>query len=380
MNLRIFFLTFLIFFISKDFAYTQSFESFKYDSNINKYDTEEYNESYLYNQYNYDKSQLLENSIQNNYQDQYSSFNQKSPSSKNSYYLDPNPTMQIKDYYQADSQSNQGYLDIYNNNLLKKNKVVGSKKFNDNKGIGYRVYDNSNRQSYFCNLKQENKPKFTHDNNFNGLYFGVGVNSGNLSMEIAETQRAKTTGSVSTEFSPFNVSGNFTKPSIVMGQGRLFSSGLFLGQEMSIVIGEISLIGKDFDLNPKTDITKTKTSQLKKSTFRLSNFSFYSGKFGVNIFKRYLPYLKLGISLAESKIINEYNEGKKTSIQGDTPIIVFGGGIDISLYDHVRLVIDHSIFNIKSDSENYVTYTEYSSKSSNSITINISRINLLWRF
>lgn len=379
MNLKIFFLTILIFFISKNFAYTQSFENFKSDLNTDKYEIEDYNENYLYNQYDYDKSQLLENSFQNNYQDQYSSFNQRSTSSKNSSYLDPNPTMQIKDYYQEDSQSNQNYLDIYNKNSLKKNKVLGSKKFNDNKGIGYRVYDNSNRQSYFCNLKQENKPKFTHDNNFNGLYFGVGVNNGSLSMDIAEIHKYKN-NTTTTQFSPFNVSGNFTKPSILMGQGRLFSSGLYLGQEMSIIIGEIDLIGKNFDLNPKTDITKSKTSTLKKSTFRLSNFSFYSGKFGVNIFKRYLPYLKLGISLAESKIINEYNENKKLSNQGSTPIIVFGGGIDISLYDHVRLVLDHSILNIKSDNESYVSYNTFSAGSSNSININISRINLLWRF
>lgn len=288
----------------------------------------------------------------------------------------------IKNYQLPIQENKYNYKDIYNetelalpNNLnsLKKNQLKNYKNFSDQKGIGYRVYDNSNRQSYFCGLNNQNKPNFTHDNNFNGLYFGIGANfiKSDISFdEIVVKNKVKTA-----TFSN-SASSNSVNPSVIMGQGRLFSNGLFLGQEMSIILG---------DINVKKDLeTKTKdgeTSKLKKINFYTSNYSFYSGKFGVNVFKNYLPYVKLGISFGNLSYMVKH-ETKNNIGSGNFMQFLFGFGLDISIFEHYRIILDHTVLSDSSETDGIEIENTLSKKihvDAESM-LNISRINLVWRF
>jgi len=322
--------------------------------------------------YDFNNYEFQNESNQNNYNSQAINLNQNNYNSYDSL---------IKNYQLPIQENKYNYKDIYNenelalpNNLnsLKKNQLKNYKNFSDQKGIGYRVYDNSNRQSYFCGLNNQNKPNFTHDNNFNGLYFGIGANfiKSDISFdEIVEKNKVKTTFSNS-------ASSNSVNPSVIMGQGRLFSNGLFLGQEMSIILG---------DINVKKDLeTKTKdgeTSQLKKMNFYTSNYSFYSGKFGVNVFKNYLPYVKLGISFGNLSYMVKHTN-KNDIGNGNFMQLLFGFGLDISIFEHYRIILDHTVFgdSVESDGIEILNSMNKKTHVDAKSMLNISRINLVWRF
>lgn len=327
------------------------------------------NEFYKYqipNSYNYRNIDSYNNAI-GNYQLQ---------TKDNANYSNSSLENYNKNFYDQTTKSSQNYQNIYNQeSTSKQNKKY--KMFDDGKGPGYRVYDNSNRQSYFCGLNNQNKPNFTHDNNFNGLYFGLGANIANVSLEVDETYR-KFGETKSNKFS-HNISGSSVNPSIIMGQGRLFSNGLFLGQEMSIIIGEISVKNNNLRNPPKT--INGEESELEKMIFKSSNFSFYSGKFGVNVFKNYIPYVKLGISFGEFNYISEFKGAKKLNNIGSLPTFVYGFGLDISVMEHFRVMLDHSIFSNSIDGNTKLNYTDGSQREINAnATINISRVNVVWKF
>ncbi|MFM6972481.1 MAG: hypothetical protein ACKOXJ_02535, partial [Alphaproteobacteria bacterium] len=89
------------------------------------------------------------------------------------------------------------------------------------------------------------------------------------------------------------------------------------------------------------------TSELTKMNFYTSNYSFYSGKFGVNVFKNYLPYVKLGISFGNLSymIKHEYKvEAEKLKandiVDGGFMQVLFGFGLDISIFEHYRIILD----------------------------------------
>ena len=207
------------------------------------------------------------------------------------------------------------------------------KNFKDGKGYGYRVYDNSNRQSYFCNLAPLAKKNFTHDNNFNGIYFGVGLAKIDSSLDLQENENNIFKPSNINPPYKYNFSGSKVLPSIIIGQGRLFSSGLFLGQEYAINIGEFKITSNKIDNN-----------KYKSISYLFSNNSYYSGKLGYNIFKNFLPYLKLSFSMSTSNFILKDNNNHNSITSGGG--IFFGGGfgIDISIQNHLRAIIDYTQF------------------------------------
>lgn len=335
-------------------------------SDQNGYD---FNKNQLPDSY-HDKNTELYNSAVGNYQLQTKNNHNYTNSSLENY---------DNNFYDQTTLSSKNYANIYNqelgSNLKNNNKKYAN--FQDGKGIGYRVYDNSNRQSYFCGLNNQNKANFTHDNNFNGLYFGVGANISNVSLELEESSRTLNS-MTATKFS-HSVSGGSVNPSIIMGQGRLFSNGLFLGQEMSIIIGEIAIKN-----NGLGNIVKTqdgKESQLQKTLFKTSNFSFYSGKFGVNVFKNFIPYIKLGISFGEFNYISEFKNSRRLTTIGSLPTFVYGFGLDISVMEHLRIMIDHSIFNNSIDGNNKIfDGSQNTTELDASALVNISRLNLVWKF
>lgn len=327
----------------------------------------DFNKNQMPNSYN-DKNTELYNSAVGNYQLQ----------TKNNYdYSNSSLENYNRNFYDQTTISSQNYPNIYNQDLTANKKNKKYKNFQDGMGLGYRVYDNSNRQSYFCGLNNQNKPNFTHDNNFNGLYFGIGANIANVSLEVDETFR-KFGEAKSSKFS-HSINGGSVNPSIIMGQGRLFSNGLFLGQEMSIIIGEISVNNNNLRNPPKT--VNGNESELEKMIFKSSNFSFYSGKFGVNVFKNFIPYVKLGISFGEFNYISEFKGAKKLNNIGSLPTFVYGLGLDISVMEHFRVILDHSIFNNSIDGNTMIYDTDGSQREIDvNATINISRVNLVWKF
>ena len=214
------------------------------------------------------------------------------------------------------------------------------KNFKDGKGSGYRVYDNSNRQSYFCDIAPIPKKIFTHDNNFSGIYFGVGAVKIDATINLSETTKyiinnpysglpAKPNSAYN-----FSFSGSNILPSIIIGQGRLFSSGLFLGQEFAMNIGEFN-ISSDINID---------NSEYKKASYLFSNYSYYSGKFGYNVYKNFLPYLKVSLSSSNTRFILQRPGGVKKIGVGDYFSFGIGGGIDISIEEHIRAIIDYTSF------------------------------------
>jgi hypothetical protein len=262
---------------------------------------------------------------------------------------------------------------------------------NDGMGVGFRVYDNSNRQSYFCGLNQVAKPKFSHDNNFNGVYFGVAVNSISSTVDFS-LKNANGSNIIIVNGKPFDAgsssfsqsfSGNNVLPSILLGQGRLFSNGLFLGQEASINIGEFSASKKN------TQFENVNFDEIKMFS---SNFSSYSGKFGYNIFRNFLPYVKASISLSPMKYLIKVNN-ENSSIDrsrylavGGLPNFGIGAGMDISLYDHVRMMIDYTYFSAPNGEFDATICTKEPCNNSQekrpemNSSFSIAKVGIVWRF
>jgi hypothetical protein len=270
-------------------------------------------------------------------------------------------------------------------------KAKNTKKTNeDGLGIGFRVYDNSNRQSYFCGLNQAVKPKFSHDNNFNGVYFGVAINSISSAVDFSlksvgggvSVVGGKIIDTTSPNFFQ-NFSGANTLPSIIIGQGRLFSNGLFLGQEASINIGEFSASKKNI-LVENVNLDEVKMFS--------SNFSTYSGKFGYNIFKNFLPYVKISMSLSPIKYLIKVDQNSDVNrtrylTVGDLPNIGFGTGIDISLYEHVRMMIDYTYFPNSSGKfddtlclKDACTSAGQSKRPEMTSSFSVAKVGVVWRF
>ncbi len=278
--------------------------------------------------------------------------------------------------------SSEQYNLPYNyHNKTKSNKIID---FNDGKGSGFRVYDNSNRQSYYCGLDQNKPLNFTHDNNFNGVYFGLGINSTSNSLSTEEdlsiVNNFSNSDTQNKKRYQYDFSGNKINPTITIGQGRLFSSGFYLGQEFTMIVGDIG-ISKD-NLKP-TQIKNNDNSfaDIKKIQFIKSNMSYYSGKFGYNIFENFLPYLKLGLSFSSSKFIIETKNNKKYSSEGGFIAIIGGLGVDISISDHVRLMLDYSVTKDSGEDLYFINnYTNYRHSAKIDNTISMARLNAVWRF
>ena len=261
----------------------------------------------------------------------------------------------------------------------------------DGMGTGFRVYDNSNRQSYFCGLNQAVKPKFKHDNNFNGVYFGVAVNSisstVDFSLKNVSGNNVVFVNGKPVDFSTSNFSQGFSGsnvlPSIILGQGRLFSNGLFLGQEASINIGEFSAKKKN------TQFEDINFDEIKMFS---SNFSSYSGKFGYNIFRNFLPYVKVSLSLSPMKYLIKVNDAQNPSDRtrylavGGLPNFGIGAGMDISLYEHVRMMIDWTYFSSPGGEFNTTMCTNspcqaaQEKRPEKSSTFSIAKVGVVWRF
>ena len=310
---------------------------------------------------------------------------------KNNYY---NDYLGNIDSYQSDDTNSEPSKNYYNKSKLNNSihnydgsfdyanqpePVKKYKNFKDGKGSGYRVYDNSNRQSYFCDIAPVPKKIFTHDNNFSGIYFGVGAVKIDATFNLSETSRYTYSGSSSssqkTNPDPYNFSFSGSKglPSIIIGQGRLFSSGLFLGQEFAMNIGEFNMSSNKID-----------NSKYKKVSYLFSNYSYYSGKFGYNIYKNFLPYLKVSLSQSDSRFVLQNTNGLKKIGVGEAFSFGIGGGVDISLEENIRAIIDYTQFSGSGEisrSEDGGGGQYYLEKKSNFTSkYAFTRVSLIYRF
>lgn len=250
--------------------------------------------------------------------------------------------------------------------------------FNDGKGVGYRVYDNSNRQSYFCDISLKSKKTFTHDNNFNGVYFGVGMAKIDATVNFSQTSKYYQALSISKpnpDPYKFSYSGSQILPSIIIGQGRLFSSGLFLGQEYAINIGGFEVSSNKID-----------NDEYSKISYSFSNYSYYSGKFGFNIFKAFLPYVKLSLSMSSSGFTLHGKSKAKGIFGGEYPNFGYGAGIDISIQDHIRAIIDYTQFSSggASSESGANGYSKSKTDITNTVKFNseyaFTRVSLVYKF
>jgi hypothetical protein len=313
--------------------------------------------------------------------------NSSSPKELNLYQYQNNNFKDTSDIQTKTTDNYQpNYQNIYNNQF-NNNFVIPNKKtsynFQDGMGEGYRVYDNSNRQSYFCSLNNNKKNIFTHQNNFNGVYVGAGLNFVNTAMDVSQNLRySQGTSPGSSKLPTYSASSNSIVPSIIIGQGRLFSNGLYLGQEMSILVGDFSVDKKN--LKPQTTGSDPGV-ELEQIKFRASNLSFYSGKFGFNIFDVILPYIKVGISFSSSNFQFKLKDGSVKNSTGEYPFLTYGGGIDISVAENFRFMIDYTMFKNSSSEISFYqtneannvakTYTLTSDANSS-----LMRANLVYRF
>ena len=85
-------------------------------------------------------------------------------------------------------------------------------------------------------------------------------------------------------------------------------------------------------------------SKYKKASYLFSNYSYYSGKFGYNVYKNFLPYLKVSLSSSNTRFILQRPGGVKKIGVGDYFSFGIGGGIDISIEEHIRAIIDYTSF------------------------------------
>jgi hypothetical protein len=298
-----------------------------------------------------------------------------------SYQSNDNNSEPSKSYYDKieSNNSRDNFDNSFDYNTQPK-PIKKYKNFKDGKGSGYRVYDNSNRQSYFCDIAPAPKKIFTHDNNFSGIYFGVGVAKIDASFNLSETSKYTYSGSSSatkkTDPAPYNFSfsGSQGLPSIIIGQGRLFSSGLFLGQEFAMNIGEFKISSNKID-----------NSKYKKVSYLFSNYSYYSGKFGYNVYKNFLPYLKVSLSSSDTRfILQNSNEVKKIGV-GESFSFGIGGGIDISIEEHIRAIIDYTQFSGEGEISDTIldgsAGQNYLEKKSNFTSkYAFTRVSLIYRF
>ena len=317
----------------------------------------------------YINSSFQKNNIYSKYYDNYQDNTRNYQTNYNNNSID-------NDYYGRDYKNpyyNNNYspeykkpINIYEDNseysaqtTLKKNI-----NFKDGRGVGYRVYDNSNRQSYFCDISSTPKKIFTHDNNFNGIYVGAGITKIDASVDFSQTSRNTSNNKPAPNPYKFNYSGSKILPSIIIGQGRLFSSGLFLGQEYAINIGEF-----------KVSSNKIDNGEYSKTAYSFSNYSYYSGKFGFNIFKVFLPYVKLSLSMSSSGFSIVGKNNYKGIFGGSFPSIGYGAGVDISIQDHLRAIIDYTQFSSSADGR-----STSSSESSNTYFVNNIKFNSKYAF
>jgi hypothetical protein len=358
----------------------QAFNGSSFQNNSRNLD---YNDNYQNNKFNnsnsYYKDKLNSEDSQDNtkkyynYDDVYKGNGNNAMSGK---YINP-----ISNDYNEKTEFNNPKNYNYEDSLIATIPQPNTKKyqnFKDGKGKGYRVYDNSNRQSYFCNINPTPKKTFTHDNNFNGVYVGAGIAKIDSSINLSQTSTDIYFGGIGVApkiIDPykFNFSGSKALPSIIIGQGRLFSSGLFLGQEFAMNLGEFN-IGSN----------KINNNEYKKINYSFSNYSYYSGKFGFNIFKIFLPYVKLSLSTSASRFILQKNDNSKVVSSGSFPTVGFGGGIDISIQDHVRAIIDYTQFSGSGDAYFVSSKSDSTSTIRNSVAYDskyaFTRVSLIYRF
>ena len=345
---------------------------------FNEYDSNNYRNK----NNNYSKSPNSQDSIarnnnyskySDNYRDNSEDYQYRNAESLPNKYI--NPLSNDFNERAQFNKPNNDYVNSFNSSIP----ITAPKKnvnFKDGKGQGYRVYDNSNRQSYFCNINPNPKKTFTHDNNFNGVYVGIGVAKIDSSINLSQTSTITSfngKGGVINNPYKFDFSGSKTLPSIIIGQGRLFSSGLFLGQEFAMNIGEFN-IGSN----------KINNDEYKKINYSFSNYSYYSGKFGFNIFKIFLPYVKLSLSTSTSRFILQKNDNSKVVNGGSFPSVGFGGGIDISIQDHVRAIIDYTEFSGSGDSFFLSSKSDQATNIRNNVSYDskyaFTRVSLIYRF
>jgi hypothetical protein len=373
--LKFFFTIFVFLAINLSSVNAQGFNNPSFQKN-NNYSG--YSDNYQSNKSNNDyednfnsKDSIITKKNYDNYRDNSENYQYDNRESVPNKYINP-----LSNNYNETAEFNKpnnNYANSFNSAIP----ATATKKnvnFKDGKGSGYRVYDNSNRQSYFCNLTQTRKNTFSHDNNFNGVYFGLGVAKIDASVDFSQNSRESTVISPTT-IPPykFNFSGSKTLPSIIIGQGRLFSSGLFLGQEFAMNIGEFN-----------TSSNKIDNKEYKKITYSFSNYSYYSGKLGFNIFKIFLPYVKLALSTSSSRFILQKNDDSKVISGGSFPSVGVGLGVDISIQDHVRAIIDYTQFSGSAsgflNSSNSTTQKVIVNSTSYDSAYSFTRASLIYRF
>lgn len=346
--------------------------------NISDIVAQDFNE--YYNNYRNSKNKDQENNFdykdsattKNNYKDNSEDYQSKNIESLPNKNVIPSSSNEFNEKAEFNKPNNDFSNKL--NSITPSTNIKKNTNFKDGKGLGYRVYDNSNRQSYFCNLAPERKKIFTHDNNFNGIYVGLGIAKIDSAVNFSQNSIDRTFGAPIKTVAPykFDYSGSKSLPSIVIGQGRLFSSGLFLGQEFAMNIGE-------FNINSN----KINNNEYKKITYSFSNYSYYSGKFGFNIFKIFLPYVKLSLSTSSSRFILQKSDDSKVISGGSLPSVGVGAGIDISIQDHIRAIIDYTQFSgsgsgylssSKAGASNVVNNIAFDS------TYSFTRASLVYRF
>jgi len=250
------------------------------------------------------------------------------------------------------------------NNEVNKNKypTIGS----NQKDL--KITDKINGQSYYCDsiLKTENN----NYGNFDGAYIAIGVTKVKTDFNINYNNFNLRDHKNSILDKKFNFSNSKNMASLAIGQGKSFYNNIFIGHEFVVNIGDYSITNKDTVIN----------DDYNKSSYVYSNFSYYSGKLGYNLFNRILPYVKFSASLTDTKFIIYSEQGKKVIAPNSSVLFGYGAGLDIALVDHLRIVVDYTKF--QATTGNFVISQDSSNFENIRLNSKFSflRLSTIWRF
>ena len=92
-------------------------------------------------------------------------------------------------------------------------------------------------------------------------------------------------------------------------------------------------------------------------------------------------YVKLGVSFSSTNFQAQFDDDSVKNVNGFWPFIVYGAGVDVSIVENFRLMLDFTAFSIKSE----IDFSKYQAVEKSyiiplNLTASLLRANLVYRF
>lgn len=222
----------------------------------------------------------------------------------------------------------------------------------------FKIYDKQNRQSYICNEINPNVPPkpyvFKHIDNFHGIYIGIGIGQNEVNVAPYTKQNSLTSAMQS-------YTGSNMAPYLLLGNARVFSNGIYLGYEFSMQFG-------------KSEISQNYADD-RKVTFATENISFYTTRLGYLIADNTALFGLIGMGLPSTSVTFVDSSGSKETAGPDGFAIKAGVGLDISIKQNVRMLLEYHIWSLPQHSTSDIT-----NGSEATLDYTVLQASLVWRF